>query len=184
VNTLPGRLDLGVSHRYQRHKPENTPLYPIVEQHRPALRDELQHHESSVPRFVLAEFQDYLRCGRLQYGFVRMKCNGCRHEHLVASSCKRRGFCPSCGARRMIETSAHLVDHALPELPARQWVLSFPWPLSLLFAVRRPGGRTRALPLGHRPCHPDRPRPPGGAQRWPDPTRYPSRSPPIRTASP
>jgi hypothetical protein len=65
---------------------------------------------------------------------VRVKCNGCRDEHLVAFSCKRRGFCPSCGARRMIETSAHLVDHVFPEVPVRQWVLSFPWPLRLLFA--------------------------------------------------
>jgi ribosomal protein S27E len=84
----------------------------------------------------ICEFQDYLRCGRLEYGFVRVKCNGCRHEHLVAFSCKRRGFCPSCGARRMIETSAHLVDHIFPEVPVRQWVLSFPWPLRLLFASR------------------------------------------------
>jgi hypothetical protein len=48
---------------------------------------------------------------------------------LVAFSCKRRGFCPSCGARRMIETSAHLVDHVIPDVSVRQWVLSFPWPL-------------------------------------------------------
>ncbi|MEQ8861739.1 MAG: transposase zinc-binding domain-containing protein [Pseudomonadales bacterium] len=61
----------------------------------------MQHHETSLPRFVLSEFQDYLRCGRLEYGFVRVKCNGCRHEHLVAFSCKRRGFCPSCGAHRL-----------------------------------------------------------------------------------
>lgn len=34
----------------------------------------------------------------------------------------------------MIETSAHLVDHVFPEVPLRQWVFSFPWPLRLLFA--------------------------------------------------
>lgn len=124
------------SHRYRRHQPEDTSLYPIVERHLSTLRDELEHHETSLPRFVLTEFQDYLRCGRLEHGFVRVKCNGCSHEHLVAFSCKRRGFCPSCGARRMIETSAHLVDHVIPEVPVRQWVLSFPWPLRLLFASR------------------------------------------------
>ena len=36
----------------------------------------------------------------------------------------------------MIETSAHLVDHVIPDVPVRQWVLSFPWPLRLLFASR------------------------------------------------
>ena len=126
METVPGNRTIGAGHRYQRHQPENTPLYSIVERHLPTLRDELQHHESSLPRFVLSEFQDYLRCGRLEYGFVRVKCNGCRHKHLVAFSCKRRGFCPSCGARRMIETSAHLVDHVFPEVPVRQWGLSFP----------------------------------------------------------
>jgi len=62
----------------------NTPLYPIVEQHLPTLRDELQRHEVPLPRFVLTEFQDYLRCGRLEYGFVRVKCNGmgCAHAGL------------------------------------------------------------------------------------------------------
>ena len=59
-----------------------------------------------------------------------------RHEKLVAFSCKRRGFCPSCGARRMAETAAHLVEHVLPEQPIRQWVLSFPYLLRFLFATR------------------------------------------------
>ena len=27
---------------------------------------------------------------------------------------KRRSFCPPCGARRMAQTAAHLVDHAIP----------------------------------------------------------------------
>jgi Putative transposase len=34
--------------------------------------------------------------------------------------------CPSCTSRRMVETAAHLVDHVLPRLPVRQWVLSVP----------------------------------------------------------
>jgi len=36
----------------------------------------------------------------------------------------------------MIETSAHLVDHVIPDIPTRQWVLSFPWLLRLLFNSR------------------------------------------------
>lgn len=53
----------------------------------------------------------------------------CHVEHLVAFSCKRRGFCPSCGARRMAESAALLVDEVFPEQPVRQWVLSVPYPL-------------------------------------------------------
>ena len=61
---------------------------------------------------------------------------GCHAEHLVAFSCKRRGFCPSCGARRMAESAVLLVDEVLPEQPMRQWVLSFPFQLRFLFASR------------------------------------------------
>ena len=46
------------------------------------------------------------------------------------------GFCPSCGARRMAESAALLVDEVFPEQPVRQWVLSFPYPLRFVFASR------------------------------------------------
>ena len=55
---------------------------------------------------------------------------------VVAFSCKRRGFCPSCGARRMAESAALLVDEVFPKQPVCQWVLSFPYPLRFLFASR------------------------------------------------
>ena len=35
----------------------------------------------------------------------------------------------------MNEAAAHLVDHVIPTVPVRQWVLSFPIPLRSLFAV-------------------------------------------------
>ena len=54
----------------------------------------------------------------------------------MAFSCKRRGFCPSCGARRLAQTAAHLVDHVIPHVPVRQWVLSQPIPLRLLLAAQ------------------------------------------------
>jgi hypothetical protein len=64
--------------------------------------------------------------------FQPLKRPGCGHDFMVAFSCKGRGLCPSCNARRMAETAAHLVDHVIPPLPVRQWVLSVPkrlrWP--------------------------------------------------------
>ena len=65
----------------------------------------------------------------------------------VAFSCKRRGFCPSCGARRMAESAALLVDEVLPEQPMRQWVLSFPFQLRFLFGVVCGKGRNPTLRL-------------------------------------
>ena len=53
----------------------------------------------------------------------------------MAFSFKRRGICPSCGKRRMAEAAAHLIDHVIPKVPVRQWVLSFPIPLRSLFAI-------------------------------------------------
>jgi hypothetical protein len=55
-------------------------------------------------------------------------------EQLVAFSCKRREFCPSCGARRMAQSAALLVDEVFPDQPGRQWVLSVPYPSRFLFA--------------------------------------------------
>jgi hypothetical protein len=56
-----------------------------------------------------------------------MLCFSCGRDELIAFSCKGRGFCPSCGGRRMAESAAHLVDHVLPDVPVRQWVLSLPF---------------------------------------------------------
>ncbi len=67
------------------------------------------------------EFDDYLKCGRLEHGFLRVRCDTCHFERLVAFSCKMRGFCPSCGARRMAETAALLADDVFPDVPLRQW---------------------------------------------------------------
>ncbi len=44
----------------------------------------------------------------------------------------------------MVESAAHLVDHVLPRVPMRQWVVSFPWPRRLVFASR-PQWLTRVL---------------------------------------
>jgi hypothetical protein len=129
---------------YKRHKPEESDLYKIIEQNLPIFQSHLSNADISLPAFVHNEFRSYLRCGLLEHGFLRVKCSSCRFEHLVAFSCKLRGFCPSCGARRMVETSAHLIDHVIPAAPVRQWVLSFPWPLRLLFA-RQPNTLSRCL---------------------------------------
>ena len=78
---------------YQRHKPEETELYKIIEQNLPSFQFHLSNADISLPAFVHDEFRSYLRCGLLEHGFLRVKCNGCRFEHLVAFSCKLRGFC-------------------------------------------------------------------------------------------
>ena len=92
--------------------------------------------DARLPQFVRDEFDAFLECGILAHGFLRLRCGDCGHDKLLAFSCKRRGFCPSCGARRMSQTAAHLVDHVIPHVPVRQWVLSLPIPLRLLLAAQ------------------------------------------------
>ena len=72
---------------YRRHRPEDTVLYSVVEQYADAFLEGQVEQGRGLPRFVREEFEAYLRCGRLEHGFVRAKCTGCRHEHLVAFSC-------------------------------------------------------------------------------------------------
>jgi ribosomal protein S27E len=85
-----------------------------------------------------------LKCDRLEEGFLRVRCEHCHAEKLVTFSGKKRGLCPSCGARRMVETAALLADEVLPERPLRQWVLSLPHALRFLLATD-PDALTRVL---------------------------------------
>ncbi|MEM9384270.1 MAG: transposase zinc-binding domain-containing protein, partial [Pseudomonadota bacterium] len=109
-------------------------LYQVVSRHYREFAALMEAEDRPLPGFVCREFEAYLKCGRLEHGFLRVRCEDCRAETLVAFSCKRRGFCPSCGARRMVDTAALLVDEVLPEVPIRQRVLSVPFPLRFLFA--------------------------------------------------
>jgi hypothetical protein len=112
-------------------------LHELVAGHAQTLLAELRDADPEggwLPRYVVRELAAYLRCGILAHGFARVRCQTCRDEIVVAFSCKRRGICPSCTARRMADTAAHLVDRVLPRAPYRQWVFTVPKPLRLVLA--------------------------------------------------
>ena len=134
---------------YVRHRPETTLLYQIVQEYWPEFQAELASHGRYLPAYVTKEFEECLKCGRLVHGFLRVRCEFCHDEKLVAFSCKKRGFCPSCGARRMADSAALLVDEILPHQPMRQWVLSVPFPLRFLFASQ-PAVMGKVLGIVHR----------------------------------
>ena len=90
--------------------------------------------DTCLPRYVDRHFDAYLRCGVLDYGFLRVRCDACRQDLLVAFSCKKRGVCPSCSARRASDTAIHLTDHVLPRVPYRQWVFTLPYRLRFLLS--------------------------------------------------
>ena len=99
-------------------------LYGDIEEYAPEVFAHVSEQGASLLAFVDEEFERYLRRDRLEKGFVRVVCTGCRDEHLVAFSCKRRGWCPSCGARRMVDSATGLVDHVYRQVPIRRWVPS------------------------------------------------------------
>lgn len=103
-------------------------LHRVLRAHWPAFLERAQE-AGGLPEFVVREFEEYLRCGLLEHGLVQLRCRQCGEELVVAFSCKRRGFCPSCVGRRMSDVAAHLVDEVFPAVPARQWVCSLPWRL-------------------------------------------------------
>jgi hypothetical protein len=88
---------------YVRHRPETTLLYQIIQEYWPEFQAELASHGKYLPAYVTKEFDQYLKCGRLEHGFLRIRC------------AKRR--------RPQTDSAALLVDEVLPHQPMRQWVL-------------------------------------------------------------
>jgi hypothetical protein len=150
-----------VARVYRRRRPQRAALYRLVQQHLEtwlARSRDADPDSAPIPRHVERELRAYLECGILACGFARARCNDCGYDFLVAFSCKGRGVCPSCTTRRMAETAAHLVEHVFPQVPVRQWVVSFPRRLRyflhrdpvLLGRVRRSVLRTIEAALRHR----------------------------------
>jgi len=78
--------------RYQRHRPEQTLFYQIVDEYYPAFAALMAEQGKELPSYVQRESEEFLKCGRLEHGFLRLRCESCHAEHLVAFSGKRRGF--------------------------------------------------------------------------------------------
>ncbi|MGB6000365.1 MAG: transposase zinc-binding domain-containing protein, partial [Thermoanaerobaculia bacterium] len=78
-------------------------------------------------RFVEPAVYRYLDCGIFDQGVARIRCPECRHEFLVAFSCKLRALCPSCHQKREL----------LWDVPHRQVVFTIPKRLRLFFRYDR-----------------------------------------------
>ena len=86
---------------YNPREPSNTILYQVIAEHLETFLATIDADPTTkgLPQHVKDEFYAYLQCGILAHGFLRLGCEGCSHEMLLAFSCKRRGFCPSCAGR-------------------------------------------------------------------------------------
>lgn len=124
---------------YKRHQPEKTLLYRVLAREWDGWFAERQADSgrSPLPPYVEREFEAFFRCGILAHGFIVTACEKCGQKLPVAFSCKKRGFCASCAAKRASETSLHLIDNVMPHVAFRQWVTTFPYALRFWMAASR-----------------------------------------------
>ncbi len=134
-----GALMTPAAATYEPRDPSRTVFYNVIAEHLETFVASLHDDPDAkgLPAYVEREFYDYLQCGILAYGFLRLGCDTCPKETLLAFSCKRRAFCPSCAGRRMAQTAAHLVECVMPWVATRQWVVSVPIPLRYWMASSR-----------------------------------------------
>ncbi len=115
---------------YRRRAPESSALYRCVYYGRDKLplvwEDRFQSSYGVLRDEVLETFDAYLDCGLLQHGAARVYCDTCKRTLLVAFSCKKRGVCPSCSAKRAVLFAEHLYDEVVQETPLRHIVFTIP----------------------------------------------------------
>jgi len=64
-------------------------------------------------------------------------CPGCRHDYLLAFSCKARYFCPSCHQKRVLAYGDWVEQNVLAAVPHRQYVFTVPRMLRPIFSRKR-----------------------------------------------
>src|SRR3954471_20921381 len=102
----------------------------------PGFRERVED-AGGLPKFIVREFEEYLKCGILEHGCLHLVCRSCGYSEVVAFSCKKRGVCPSCLGRRMANTDVQLEERELSAVPIRHWIYSLPWGLRALAGYDR-----------------------------------------------
>jgi hypothetical protein len=126
---------------YKRRQPETSVLYQIVyhghEELQHVWEPRFQHQYWCLRDEVTKTLTEYLNCGILAHGAARVYCDGCKHSLLIAFSCKRRGVCPSCGAKRAVKFAEHIHSEVIEDVPHRHTVFTIPKRLRAFFKYDR-----------------------------------------------
>ncbi len=118
---------------YLPRKPRSSPLYQCAERHVAELRAEGRLRRLTEEKVI----SRFLKCGDPHHGFARVYCPQCRHDYLLAFSCKARYFCPSCHQKRVLAYGEWVEANVLAPVPHRQYVFTVPRILRSIFARRR-----------------------------------------------
>ena len=118
---------------YRPRKPRASPLYQCADRHLAELRS------AGCLQRLLEErvIERFLKCGDPHHGFARVYCPECRHDYLLAFSCKARYFCPSCHQKRVLAYGDWVEVNVLAPVPHRQYVFTVPRLLRPIFSRRR-----------------------------------------------
>jgi hypothetical protein len=75
-----------VAPTYQPRDPSGTVLYQVVAEHLETFLAGIDADPTAngLPSYVRDEFQAYLQCGILAHGFLRLSCDTCPHQMLLA----------------------------------------------------------------------------------------------------
>jgi Transposase zinc-binding domain/Putative transposase len=126
---------------YRPRNPRATSLYQLLETHFETLKrlweERFERRYGFWKGYWDSAVFSYLDCGLFESGFARVVCPECRFEFLVAFSCKGRGLCPSCGAKRAAIFSQLLQTKILADVPHAQWVFTLPKMLRPYFLYHR-----------------------------------------------
>jgi hypothetical protein len=79
----------------------------------------------------------YLDCGNPRCGFARIRCPSCGQERLLMFSCRTRGFCPSCHAKRLEEWGEWVRETLLLDVAHCQVVFTIPKMLRPFFKYKQ-----------------------------------------------
>ena len=72
--------------QYESHRPEQTLLYQLIEEYYPAFEAQWAAEGRVLPDYARQEYEECLKCGRLEHGFLRVRYDTCHAECLVAFS--------------------------------------------------------------------------------------------------
>jgi len=130
-----------VARIYRRRHPERTVLYRVLFHHFEEFLSEYENRfQKSFGYFrpiIQKVVEKYLDCGNPSCGFARIKCQQCSKEYLLTFSCKVRGFCPSCHAKRLEEWGEWMREKLILDVPHRQVVFVIPKMLRIFFKYHR-----------------------------------------------
>ena len=74
IGRQPQRAPDGAPVHYERHRPEQTTLYRLVQQHAATFFEQAEDAVGAdLPQFVKDEFDAFLECGILAHGFLRLR---------------------------------------------------------------------------------------------------------------